>query len=81
MRFLNQNLKVFWHLLCIQSTFDLCTLYTTLHNDLIKEKTTAFIGQTFDRDVSFNSACNEKCTFFTSEQQKNTIICDFQMLL
>ena len=41
----------------------------------LKKKLTAFIGQTFDRDVSFYTAFNEKYTLFISEQQKNIVIC------
>ena len=39
------------------------------HN-LIKEKLTELIEQTFNREGSFYLACNDKNAFFTSEQPK-----------
>ena len=41
------------------STYDVSTLYTTLHHNLIKEK-----------EGSLYLACNDKNAFFTSEQPK-----------
>ena len=45
------------------------SIFTLPHN-LIKEKLTEFIEQTFNRDGSLNLACNDKNAFFTSEQPK-----------
>ena len=50
------------------STYDFSTLYTTLPH-LIKEKLTDLIEQT-NSEGSLYLACNEKRTFFTSEQPK-----------
>ena len=52
------------------STYDFSTLYTTLPHNLIKEKLTELIEQTFNREGSFYLACNDKNAFFTSEQPK-----------
>ena len=52
------------------STFDFSTLYTTLPHNLIKEKLTEFIEQTYHRQGSLYLACNDKNVFFTSEQLK-----------
>ena len=52
------------------STYDFSTLYTTLPHNLIKEKLTEFIEQTFNREGSLYLACNDKNPFFTSEQPK-----------
>ena len=52
------------------STYDFSTLYTTLPHNLIKEKQTELIEQTFNREGSLHLACNDKNAFFTSEQQK-----------
>ena len=52
------------------STYDLSTLYTTLPHNLIKEKLTELIEQTFNREGSLCLACNDKNAFFTSEQSK-----------
>ena len=52
------------------STYDLSTLYTTLPHNLIKEKLTALIEQTFNREGSPYLACNDKNAFFTPEQPK-----------
>ena len=45
-------------------------LSTTLPQNLIKEKLTAFIEQTFNKEGSLYLAANEKHIFFTSEQPK-----------
>ena len=50
------------------STYDFSTLYTTLPHNLIKEKLTELIEQTFNREGSLYLACNNKSAFFTSEQ-------------
>ena len=52
------------------STFDFSTLYTTLPHNLIKEKLTELIEQTFNREGLLYLACNDKNAFFTSEQPK-----------
>ena len=52
------------------STYDFSTLYTTLPYNLIKEKLTEWIEQTFNREGSLYLACNDKNAFFTSEQPK-----------
>ena len=62
---------------------DLSTLYTTLSHNLIKEKLTEFIEQTFNREFSLYLACNEKRAFFTSEQHKrcNLWLCQKVVML
>ena len=50
------------------STYDFSTLYTTLPHNLIKEKLTELIEQTFNREGSLYLACNNKSAFFTSEK-------------
>ena len=53
------------------STYEFSTLYTTLPHNLIKEKLTELIEQTFNREGSLYLACNdENAFFFTSEQPK-----------
>ena len=52
------------------STYDFSTLYTTLPHNLIKEKLTELIEQTFNREGSFYLACNNTNVFFTSKQPK-----------
>ena len=52
------------------STYDFSTLYTTLPHNLIKDKLTELIEQTFNREGSLYLACNDKNAFFTSEQPK-----------
>ena len=52
------------------STYDFSTLYTTLPHNLIKEKLTELIEQTFNREGSLYLACNDKNAFFISEQPK-----------
>ena len=46
------------------STYDFSTLYTTLPHNLIKDKLTELIEQTFNRESSFYLACNDKNAFF-----------------
>ena len=43
---------------------------TALPHNLIKEKITEIIEQTFNREGSLYLACNDKNAFFTSEQPK-----------
>ena len=52
------------------SIYDFSTLYTTLPHNLIKEKLTELIEQTFNREGSLYLFCNDKNDFFTSEQPK-----------
>ena len=52
------------------STYDFSTLYTSLPHNLIKEKLTELIEQTFNSEGSLYLACNDKNAFFTSEQPK-----------
>ena len=52
------------------STYDFSTLYTILPHNLIKEKLTELIEETFNREGSLYLACNDKNAFFTSEQPK-----------
>ena len=52
------------------STYDFSTLYTSWPHNLIKEKLTELIEQTFNRESSIYLACNDKNAFFTSEQPK-----------
>ena len=52
------------------STYDFSTLYTALPYNLIQEKITELIEQTFNREGSLYLACNDKNAFFTSEQPK-----------
>ena len=56
------------------STYDFSTLYTTVPYNLIKEKLTQLIEQTFNRDGSLYFASNDKMPFFTSEQPKKIYI-------
>ena len=62
------------------STYDFSTLYTTLPHNLIKEKLTELIEQTFNREGSLYLACNYKNAFFTSEQPKRYNLCSFQKM-
>ena len=57
------------------STYHFTTLYTTLPHNLIKEKLTELIKQTFYREGSLYLACNDKNTFFTPEQPKRYKLC------
>ena len=52
------------------STYDFSTLYTTLPNNVIKEKLINLIEWTFKREGSLYIACNERQAFFTSEDTK-----------
>ena len=52
------------------STYDFSTLYTTLPHNLIEEKLTELIEQTFNREGSLDLTCNDRNAFFTSEQPK-----------
>ena len=52
------------------STYDFSIIYTTLPHNLIKEKLTELVEQTFNRDGSLYLTCNDKNAFFTYEQPK-----------
>ena len=56
------------------STYDSSSLNTTLPHNIIKEKRTELIEQTVNREGSLYLACNEKRTFFTSEQPNRFIL-------
>ena len=51
------------------STYDFSTLYTTLSNNLSKDKLIDLIERTFNREGSPYLACNDRNTFFTSEKK------------
>ena len=53
------------------STYDFCTLYTTLPYNLIKDKLVDLIERTFQREGSLYIACNDKNAFFTSDAVRN----------
>ena len=52
------------------STYDFSTLYTTLPNNVIKEKLVNLIEWTFKREGSPYIACDEREAFFTSGDTK-----------
>ena len=52
------------------SIYEFTTLYTTLPHNLIKEKLTELIENTFNREGLLYLACKGKRAFFTSEQPK-----------
>ena len=56
------------------STYD----FSTLPHNLMKEKLTESIEQTFNRDGSLYLACNEEYTLLTSEQPKQYILWSYQ---
>ena len=62
------------------STYDFSTLYTTLPQNLIKEKLTELIEQTFNREGSLYLACNDKNAFFTSEHPKQYKLWSYQKM-
>ena len=51
------------------STYDFSTLYTTLPHNLIKEKLTELIEQTFNREGSLYLACYDKNFLFCTSEQ------------
>ena len=63
------------------STYDLSTFYTTLPHNIIKQKLTELIEQTFNRDGLPYLVCNEKRTFVTSEQLKTVNLWSSQKVL
>ena len=60
------------------STYDFPTLYTSLPHTLIKDKLIDLIEITFQREDSSYIACNDRNTFFTSEQPKKYHAWSFQ---
>ena len=52
------------------STYDFSTLYTTLPHNLIKDKLTALIRKTFNRENRSYLACNTEKAFFTDDPMK-----------
>ena len=52
------------------STYDFSTLYTTLSQNLVKDKLIDLIDRTFQRKGSPYLACNDRNAFFTSEKPK-----------
>ena len=57
------------------STYDFSTPYTTLPHNLIKEKLTELIEQTFNREGSLYLSCNDKNAFFLLLNNLNDINC------
>ena len=57
------------------STYYFSTLYTTLPHNLIKEKLTELIEQTFNREGSLYLACNDKKMPFLPLNNLNDINC------
>ena len=53
------------------STYDFSTSYTTLPNNLIKDKLVDLIERTFQREGSLYIACNDRNAFFTSDAVRN----------
>ena len=51
------------------STYDFSTLFTTLLQNLVKKKLINIIETTFQREGTLYFACNDKITFFTSDDQ------------
>ena len=70
---INLSLEVF--LASGLSTYHFSTLYTTLPHNLIKEKLTELIEQTFNRDGSLYLACNDKNDIFLLLNNLNDINC------
>ena len=60
------------------STYDFSILYTTLPNNIIEEKRTDIIEQTFISEGSLYSVCNKKHAFSTSKQPKRYDSCSCQ---
>ena len=52
------------------STYDFSTLYTTLPQNLIKDKLIDLIERAFNRKGSSYLACNDRNAFFTPERPK-----------
>ena len=65
------NLKSRGFLASGLSLYDLSTLYTTLRHNLMKEKLTELIEQTFNREGSPYLACNDKNAFLLLNNLNN----------
>ena len=52
------------------STYDYSMLYTTLPNNVVKDKLIDLIERTFNREGSSFLACNDRKAFLTSEKTK-----------
>ena len=63
------------------STYEFSTLYTTFPHNLITEKLTKLIKQTFNRDGLLYLPCNDKNAFLTSEQPKRYKLWSCQIFL
>ena len=57
------------------STYEFSTLYTTLPNNLIKDKLVDLIERIFQRVSFLYIACNDKRAFFTSVRNFNLWSC------
>ena len=55
------------------STYDFSTLYTTLPNNLIKDKLIDLIERIFQRERSPYLACNDRNAFLLQKKLKNTM--------
>ena len=53
------------------STYDFSTLYTTLLNNLIKDKLVNLIERIFQMEGSLYIACNDRKAFFASDTVRN----------
>ena len=73
-RYFPCKLKSRGFLASIFSTYDFFTLYTTLPRNLIKQKLTELIEQTFNREGSLYLAGSAKNAVFTSEQTKGYML-------
>ena len=66
------------------STYDFSTLYTTLHNDLRKEKLLDLIERDFKKifknEGTLYLACNDKKAFFISTDHRGYKLWSFQNL-
>ena len=68
MRYLiNQSQEDFTRPVCLHMGF--CTLYKSLHLELIKEKLTGLTESTFQREGSSYFALNDRNAIFTSDDQ------------
>ena len=61
------------HPVCLHTIF--CTLYTTLPQNLIKDKLVDLIERTFQREGTLYIACNDRNAFFTSDAVRNYNLC------
>ena len=61
------------------STYDFSTLYTTLPNNLIKDKFIDLIERTFQREGSHYLTCNDRNAFLLQKNLKNIMHGLFKM--